>query len=517
MAKRTRKRVPDTRPNNEDHPLLHEFAAVQEAEKLRLAGKFDQARSTCAAVLTKDSDYVAALFTMGLILADQSQYDKALSHLHRATMLNPFDHQILTGLSGVYLRLGANLMAARTLEQALHVAPKDTNILITLGEIYREEKEYELSKEAFEAVLDIEPTLLVAEIGLARNLIHIGELAEAAKIFERQVRGGSRLLSYLYYLSQLPASLVNLDLISLLKEAKPQGKKAVDDQFRAQLAFTKAAALDKAGRYEEAWTQVGEARGYYLVENRTAYDKLRQKLAPLLALARKSRITTPSTVIGQSEHPISLFITGPSRSGKTSLERLVGLLAGVKRGYENPIVENAVRRTFQTAGFPTRSHLVQLPPGLSEMFRKFYCEELRKRAGSAKVLTNTLPTRTQDAMRAASEIPNARFVFFKRNIDDLTIRIFMRNYAHGNYYASDLSDIRDYLQWCHKMIDVMAAKMPDISKVVTYEEMVADPASVLVEVAELCGLDMPGDTLPDIGDDRECAAPYRDLIEAAVT
>ena len=210
-----------------------------------------------------------------------------------------------------------------------------------------------------------------------------------------------------------------------------------------------------------------------------------------------------------------MFIVGPSRSGKTSLERLAGSLRGVKKGYENPIVENAVRRAFQTAGYPTRSRLVQLPPGLSELFQEFYLEELEKRADSAKVLTNTLPQRTEDALRAATEIPNARFVFIKRDIDDLTIRIFMRNYASGNHYASDLRDIRDYLQWCHDMIDVAADRMPDISRVITYEEMVVDPTAALAEVAGLCDLKMSGAALPSIGDDRGCAQPYRHHIEAA--
>ena len=216
------------------------------------------------------------------------------------------------------------------------------------------------------------------------------------------------------------------------------------------------------------------------------------------------------------DYPISLFIVGPSRSGKTTLERLVGSLPGVKRGYENPIVENAVRRTFQTAGFPTRSLLTELPPGLGDQFREFYLEELVQRAGAAKVLTNTLPVRNEDALRAALEIPNARFVFIKRDLDDLSIRIFMKNYAGGNYYSSSIANIRDYLTWCHDMIDAMAEKMPEISRVITYEEMVADPMAALKTTAELCGMETSGAELPPIGDDRSCGEPYRDKIEEAV-
>jgi hypothetical protein len=198
------------------------------------------------------------------------------------------------------------------------------------------------------------------------------------------------------------------------------------------------------------------------------------------------------------------------------LERLVGSLPGVKRGYENPIVENAVRLAFQTAGFPTREALVELPPPLSPLFQKFYFEELKKRSRTAKVLTNTMPGRSEDALRVAGEIANSRFIFIKRDIDDVSLRIYMRNYKRGNVHASDLRDIYDYVAWCHQMIDTTAKKMQAISLVLTYEEMVADPAAAVAKTAELCGLEVSGDRLPSIGDDRGCAAPYRDRIKTVL-
>lgn len=518
MAKTLRKKSDGgnrTKEQREGNSFLQLVDAVQNAEKLRLAGKLDAAYSACEKVLKKDPDYVAAVFTMGLILADQSKFPRSLEYLHRAVMFNPHDPKLLTGLSGVYLRLNANLMAARTLEQALAVAPNDANIHMTLGEIYREEKEYELSKQAYEAALGIDPGLSVAEIGLARNLTEIGHLEEAASIYEKYLREESHSLFFLYYLSQLPKDLVSVDLVALLEKASPAPQQN-SAQFRTQLAFTKAAAFDKAGRYEDAWEQVCTARRSNSKRSRREYERDRKRHEPLLALARTASLDKEFNESALGGSVKSLFIVGPSRSGKTSLERLVGSLPGCKRGYENPIVENAVRRTFMTAGYPTRSLLVQLPPGLGDMFRSFYLEELAKRSGSARVLTNTLPHRTEDALRAASAIPNARFVFIKRDMDDLSIRIFMRNYAKGHFYASDLRDIRDYLTWCNEMIDVTAARIPEISRVITYEEMVTDPAGALSEVADLCGLEIGDDKLPAIGDDRGCAEPYKDMMREAM-
>ena len=517
MAKRVRRQKVGQPPKNGGAPpMLQAYDAVQQAEKFRLAGKLDRAKSLCAGALKLFPDYVAALHTMGLILADQTQYDRALDHLHRATMLNPDDRKVLIALSGVYLRLGSHQMAARTLEQTLETEPRDANILVTLGEIYREQKEYELAKRAYEEALDAEPQLRVAELGLVRNLLDIGALSEAATIVERHIREGSRALFLLYTLGQLPRSMVSLDATTLLEEAEPGDGKMSPDEFAAQLAFAKAAAFDKAGKHESTWEQLQKARRFKRGENNKSYQVHRQRHEPLLEIARSAPDNVAFTGNDFPDHPISLFIVGPSRSGKTSLERLVGALPGVKRGYENPIVENAVRRSFQTAGFPTRSFLTELPPGLGDRFREYYLGELSERAGPASVLTNTLPTRTEDAIRAAAEIPNARFVFIKRDLNDLTIRIFMRNYASGNFHASNLANIRDYLTWCHAMIDAMAEKLPQISRVISYEDMAADPVAAQALVADLCGLDPTGASVPQIGDDRGCGKPYVQQIEAAV-
>jgi hypothetical protein len=127
-----------------------------------------------------------------------------------------------------------------------------------------------------------------------------------------------------------------------------------------------------------------------------------------------------------------------------------------------------------------------------------------------------LPDRIEDAMRVAADIPNARFIFIKRDIEDNCLRIFMRNYKRGNFYASDLRDIRDHLTFFNQMIDALAAKLPQISRVVTYENLVADPTAALAEAAHLCNLDVSIGAVPSIGDDRGCAVPYRDHIETAL-
>jgi tetratricopeptide (TPR) repeat protein len=495
-------------------PLRDTFQQLEQAEALRMQGQIDRARELCEALVRRYPDYFGALYTLGLIYVDKEHYPQALGFLVRAAMLNPRSWRALTALSAVYLKLSANEMAAHTLEQAVAIKPDDPSILLTLGEIYREEREYELARDAYRKSYDLDPTLEAAAIGLGSCCAHLGLYAEASEVFERLLKRGMRSMSAFSELIDLPASFVSLNLQKEFGKVA-QGKRAAQGKSNLE-AFIQAAILHKASRHSEAWEQLVAA-------NREQHALVEQDAAELAGMQRanlaqlKEKRVKVKGASGKRDRPISLFILGPSRSGKTTMEALAGALNGVKRGYENPSVENAIRRTFQGAGLLTAGMFEMLPPGLDSMCRDIYLEELEQRAGEAKVFTNTHPGRIHDAARVAAAFPDVRFIFVKRNLQDNMLRIYMRKYAFGNPYGYDLAAIRDHITWYHQMIDTLVEKLPDIARVVYYEDIVADSRAALEIAADLCGLPMKHGPLPNIGDDRGCAEPYRDFMDAALS
>jgi hypothetical protein len=124
--------------------------------------------------------------------------------------------------------------------------------------------------------------------------------------------------------------------------------------------------------------------------------------------------------------------------------------------------------------------------------------------------------RIYDAGRIASAFPDVRFIFVKRNLDDNLLRIFMRRYAVGNSYSYNLKSARQHIGWYHQMIDALAEKLSQITRVVQYEDVIAAPAAMLEAGAELCGLSMTDIMVPILGDDRDCSKPYRALMATAL-
>ena len=496
---------------NWSDPLRDTSAQLQEAERLHRQGKLDRAQAICEQLVDRYPDYVGALHTLGLIQAAKGNYPPALMCLIRAAMHDPQSWSTLGALSEVYLRLGADEMAAHTLEQARLIEPGNPSILTTLGEIYLQEREYELARDAFGQAFEFDHSLHPAATGLGVSYLQLGQYAEAVNVFEGLIKRGVRSLETLSGLSNLPSSVVHIDILAQLdKLAKSQSEDKAE--FENSAGFIRAKALDKLGRHAEAWEHLVRAnRTLFLLkqeEVRTLTDSQREDLVKLRQHPIKAKGSKSGTIL--------LFIWGASRSGKTTMEKLVGALDGVKRGYENPIVRNAVRRTFQKSGLLTNSWFELLPRKLDSLCRDLYLKDLARRAGSAKVFTNTNPGRIVDASRIVGALPNTRLIFVKRNLEDTMLRIYMHKYSSRNAYAYDLNSIREHVTWYHEMIDVLAEKLPDITRVIRYEDMVADPAAALRVAADLCGLTMTEGPLPEIGDDRGCAEPYRQFMAAAL-
>jgi tetratricopeptide (TPR) repeat protein len=493
--------------------MVEAHTKLVEIERLRLGGQTGRARRLCEDLVAAYPNYVGALHTLGLLLADGHQHTQALTYLVRATMLNPKNWKTLTALSGVYLRLGCHEMAAQTLEQALLLKPDDVAVLLTLGEIYKEEREYALAARVFRKTCTLDPSLFDAGMGLGVCLVHMGQFAEAAEVYQDLIQRGSHSIKTLYALTQLPANLVELDILALVDHAIPDGKQEQAD-FECSQALTRGAALDKSGRHVEAWEQLVAANRWLRSRYGNAWQTESRRHEGSLARARAATTLTRTDAEGIKPAPISLFILGASRAGKTMFEQLVGQISGVKRGFENIALENAVRRTFQSAGLLTSHHISLLPMGLNKAFEEHYSDEMKIRAPGAQLFTNTHPETVHDVIRLAEALPSARFVFVKRDPDDIALRIFMRRYQEGNNYAYDIGTIRQHVAWYDEMIDVLGEKLPGVSRTIRYEGMVSDPEAALGVAAKLCGLELPRGLPLSLGDDRGCAKPYRAMMVA---
>jgi tetratricopeptide (TPR) repeat protein len=478
------------------------------AEKLRSEGKFDKAISCCSKLLSKFPDYFGALHTLGLIYADIKDFRNSILYLSRAQMVNPQNTMTLIALSGVYSALGSNRMAIQTLKHVFEDGAEDPNALVSLAYIYNQEREYELAYQTYKKALDVEPHFDAANLGFGLAAKQLGRYDEAAEALWRVVRKGSFGLDPIYQLATTRGVAADSNILQFVDKVKlALGSDKKD--FEEKVEYIRAEVYLNAGDFNESWKAATRANEIIHKKNLTEIEKNRQIQLDSLRYANDFKPQkTDLSAHGDSETKM-VFILGASRSGKTTLEALMANLSDLKRGFENPSADLVIRRTYQDAGLPTSHSFAMLPLPLDKACRNNFMKEIKTRAGGAKIFTNTDPSRIHDALKISNIIPSARFLFVKRNTEDLVARIYMKAYASGNYYSYSIDDILDYVTWYNDMIDVISKKIPELSLVTEYEKIVTDPKKAIFSIADFLSSDLNDKLNLDLHSDVGFGRPFR--------
>lgn len=478
-----------------------------EVEQVRKSGDIGRAVKLGESLIDDYPDYVAALHTLGLAHMRRNAHWHAVSCFMKAAMLNPGEWTILASLAQAYLGLGANEMAAYTLEQARALKEDDAEIHYTLGLIYDREREYERAAEAFERALALKPGHDQAALSLGGCLVHLGNQEAAGKAFLKCHKTDPTSIGPVAGSAQLAGRYSLFDEEAALSVvAEPPGQDSMS--FKAAIAFTRAHVLHRKGEFEAAWNELLTANRFIDQRDPEGRGRHFERREATTRWIDEHKLAAPAGA-GDPGLPVSLFIMGVSRSGKTTMERVLATLPGVKRGYENPIIELAVRRASQTAGMLTVSQLLSLPPELGEAFAGNYRKELQVRAEATKVFTNTHPGRITDVGHLAARVPNVRILFVVRDRNDTALRIFMKHFREGgNLYAYDLQSVFREIDWYHNTMAKWQERLPGICRTIRYEQLVEDPQGAVAVAAELCGLEPVDESALQVGDDRGCATPY---------
>ena len=487
--------------------LIEARKALQTAENLRIEKMFDKAISICAKLLNKFPNYFGAIFTMGLIYADKKDFYNGLIYLNRAQMMNPSNKSTLIALSGVYSALNSNEMAARTLSEVLKKESEDVNALVSLAYIYNQEREYELAYETYKEAMNLEPEFDAANLGFGLAAKQIGRHTEAADALWRVVKRGTFGIEPIYALVTTRGVKLNDQILEYVSRVKPRFGQ---DQniFEANAEYIKAEILYNSGDYEGAWLAASKANKIFFERNKAEVEIQNNKQKKSMDYISKFNEKITFQPVEKSEL-VPLFILGASRSGKSTLEAALVNLKNLKRGFENPSADIAVRRTFQEAGFPS-SHLYSLlPAALNELCRKHFVEELRPRTRAASIFTNTDPSRIHDALKISAIMPNSRFIFVRRRTEDLVPRIYMRSYAAGNYYSYRVEDVISHIYWYNSMIDILDNKLGKLSIVIDYENFIENPVDSINLIAKFLGTEVDDEIMLDFQSDIGFGHPFR--------
>ena len=139
---------------------------------------YDQAAESFLAVLGSNPKNVQAFYYLGAINYIQRNYEKSIEYFLQAHELDLTNDDILNQLSIVYTKLEMYEEAVAALEQ-MSDYENNPKISLSIAELYRDIEYYDLAQEAYENVIALADTMVIAykELG---NLLYDLEYYEEA-------------------------------------------------------------------------------------------------------------------------------------------------------------------------------------------------------------------------------------------------------------------------------------------------------------------------------------------------
>ena len=195
----------------------------------------------------------------------------------------------------------------------------------------------------------------------------------------------------------------------------------------------------------------------------------------------------------------------------------MGNVPGVKHGYESNTIFDAIDELNQRIGFKATENSDQSWMKLTPEIQSIFQDKLADSIANCAVYTITIPDLRflNDIPNIIQIMPNARLIFVDRDIWDNAVKIFMYDYTVGLYnYSYRLSSIIDNIRlWRSAMVWWSKAE-PKRCLNLRYEDLVADPRSVLASVCSFCDIPFPDIQIDPPFDDRGCAKPYLESMES---
>ncbi len=162
------------------------------AEKAFAAQRYTAAEQLYRTIVEANPDQIAGLINLGTILLYRNKSEQAIEMFDRASRLAS-ELPISFYMSGIAnYRLDRTAEAAAKFARTLELDPANADAFFYLANIEGLLGQNQLALKHLAAALKLRPELADAHYNMARIYIEIGQLADAARAYDRAVHGGAQ-------------------------------------------------------------------------------------------------------------------------------------------------------------------------------------------------------------------------------------------------------------------------------------------------------------------------------------
>jgi tetratricopeptide (TPR) repeat protein len=452
---------------------------LKQAEDERIAGKLGSAKKRVVNILKSYPDYFSALMLLGLIYADEKESEKAYQALLNAFLINPDNDNLKLSIAALSLDTRKYQVAKYFLSSIKEHSAEYFNIY---AKIYSALKQYDEAKIAFENSLRYDANWYDTRFYYAKCLADLGLTEQANNCLVELYKGGFPTIEVIDALTG--PDVIDCEIIDFEKHIHDLSNKNLEDGEHYVLANLH----HKKRNYDLAWAMWAKAKELKLSKEKNQLKQLEQD--NLMFLEAQKKYTAPAKVLRSLNKPV-FFISGPSRSGKTTLEKILSTSLNLKAGYESTLFDDIFKNVVEDAGLPYQKsfNLSLLTNQMIDLFKIGIDQSLENFCSSSNGFSIATPGVIYGALGYMHNFDNVYFVHICRDLDDHIFKIFTRNYKEGNEFALSIESIKNYINWYKQMADVILSIYPQRSIRINYEDLIENPNSIVQQISEICSIE----------------------------
>jgi len=263
--------------------------------------------------------------------------------------------------------------------------------------------------------------------------------------------------------------------------------KAGIDPLESALNFTAAELLDRAGRYDEAFTFA--ATGH--APHRSPYDPVGQaKITEgFIKYFSRQRMSSLAKASVRSDAPV--FIVGMPRSGTSLMEQILASHPAIYGAGELDFMEKVLNGTLGML----RAEVLDYPHCLDRLttdqadgMAQVYLGPLTALAPGALRITDKMPLNFLQLGLISLLFPGAKVIHCRRNPMDTCVSCYMTHFNSGHEFTHNLTHLGHFYRQYEQLM-VHWKKTLDLPILdVCYEETIADPEAQARRMVEFLGL-----------------------------
>ena len=426
---------------------------------LKDQGKFEEALKAYNKAISLKPDYPQAYLYMGNALNNQSKLEEAIAAYNKAISLKP-------DYSQAYLNMGNSLNdqskpvgAIEAYKKALAIQPDYAEASYNIGVVLADQGKPNAAIEAYTKALAIQPDYADA----ARNLVKL----PIGSIDEKIILGLNKQFSIL----------------------SPK----IGDQ--SQRLFFKANVLSHNGKYDDAFKVFVEANRIKSNDVVFHVKKLTKKYG---TVTKRIERWSPYPQFKDESSVKQLFLLGPSRSGKSSLEKLFIGIPNVCPMFEN-INLNTVGEMDSRRKEPNKLDMAEI----------FYNDEKSLLDNGHNLVISTSPESMFYVDHLLDGFVNSFCVLVERDQTDIASEIFNYEYSKENFYSYAHSSIQEYLNTYTAIWEEVKRKAPQRTLEIEYEDILTNPKEILEQISQFTTVKFQLDNVPK-NSPRKKISPFRE-------